>query len=142
LKTATIPCESKEFVAVSWLKESRHPFYEDSFRMLSRDIPIVGEQNRGEIFAVFDGSGSAPDGRQAAWKMADCLLEFYRKPGIYPSLLEGVRDLLLATNMDIFNWGFMPGTDKPKGGCAGTVVWIIEDQLYMFHAGDTTALLI
>jgi len=38
--------------------------------------------------------------------------------------------------------GFIPGTDTPKGGCAGTVVWINIDDLYIFHAGDTVALLI
>ena len=41
--------------------------------------------------------------------------------------------------MVIYNWGFKPGTDKPLGGCAGTVIWIAGEALYVFHAGDTSA---
>jgi anaerobic selenocysteine-containing dehydrogenase len=36
---------------------------------------MVGVQERGELFAVFDGIGSAPKGRQAAQEMADILLK-------------------------------------------------------------------
>jgi PPM family protein phosphatase len=36
----------------------------------------------------------------------------------------------------------MPGTGFPLGGCAGTVVWLYEEKIHVFHAGDTIALLI
>lgn len=50
--------------------------------------------------------------------------------------------LLLEANHEIFSWGMMPGTDRPLGGCAGTVVWIHGQTLTIFHAGDTCGLLI
>ncbi|WP_244084430.1 PP2C family serine/threonine-protein phosphatase [Desulforhabdus sp. TSK] len=29
---------------------------------------------------------------------------------------------------------------RHKGGCAGSIAWIYEDQLFVFHAGDTMAI--
>jgi serine/threonine protein phosphatase PrpC len=100
---------------------------------------MVENQNRGELFAVFDGIGSAPEGRHAAQFMADHLIKFYRNPADYPASWEGIRSLLFEGNMEIYNWGFKPGTDIPLGGCAGTVIWILGEALYVFHAGDTSA---
>ncbi len=37
---------------------------------------------------------------------------------------------------------FIGETDVPQGGCAGTVAWIYQEDLYIFHAGDTCAVLI
>jgi len=58
--------DRRKSAAVAHLRGTKHQFYEDSFRMLSRDVPLVENRNRGEIFAVFDGIGSAPEGRHAA----------------------------------------------------------------------------
>jgi serine/threonine protein phosphatase PrpC len=48
----------------------------------------------------------------------------------------------MQANGAIYDWGFMPGTNRPLGGCAGTVAWLHEHLLFVFHAGDTVALLI
>jgi serine/threonine protein phosphatase PrpC len=125
--------------AVAYLKGTKHKIYEDSFRMLPREIPLVEKCGRGEIFAVFDGIGSAPEGRRAAQYMADRLIEFFRRPDVYPVTLQGLETLLLESNLEIVDWGFMQGTDRPLGGCAGTVAWVYEDMLRVLHAGDTTA---
>jgi len=140
-KTGT-PCDQRGSAAVSYLKGTKHKYYEDSFRMLPKDIPLVKQKKRGELFAVFDGVGSAPEGRHAAQEMAEVLLRFYREPDAYPNSWEGIKTLLMEANLTIHQWGFMPGTDKPLGGCAGTVVWLIGETLYVFHAGDTSASLI
>jgi len=129
-------------VAVAWLKGSKHTYYEDSFRMLSRDVPLVAQRERGEIFAVFDGIGSAPLGRHAAQEMAEHLVKFYREEETASSGWRGIKQVLADANMAIHNWGYIPGTDKPKGGCAGTVVSLNNDELHVFHAGDTLGLLI
>jgi len=50
--------------------------------------------------------------------------------------------LLMEANHLINECGFLPRTCKPLGSCAGTVVWLIEETLYVFHAGDIAALLI
>ena len=42
---------------VAWYKGLAHKYYEDSFRLLSRDVLVVGALGRGEIYAVFDGMG-------------------------------------------------------------------------------------
>ncbi len=126
-------------VAVSWVKGKKHKFYEDRYRMLSRDVPIVSTAGRGEVFGVFDGIGSAPRGMSAAQAMADGLVRFYREPDVFAPTSDGLLKLLMETNSEIRDWGCMPGTDRPLGGCAGTVVWIFSDQMTVFHAGDTTA---
>lgn len=133
--------ESKGNAAVAWLKGSRHKFYEDRYRLLSREVPAVRQQNRGEIFAVLDGIGSAPRGRQAAQAMCDHLFHFYSEPHVHQASWEGVHRLLMDANQRIFKWGFIPGTDRPVGGCAGTIVWIYRESLFVFHAGDTLGLL-
>jgi serine/threonine protein phosphatase PrpC len=134
--------DRREFCAVAHLKGTKHKIYEDSFRMLPREIPLVQACRRGEIFAVFDGIGGAPEGRRAAQHMADWLIAFYRKPDSYPSSPQGLENLLIEANREIADWGFIPGTDRPLGGCAGTVAWVREDQLHIFHAGDTCGILI
>ena len=137
-----ITVEKKGIAAIAWMKGTTHKFYEDRYRMLCRSVPIVDQQNRGEIFAVFDGIGSAPKGMAAAQAMCDGLIDFYRKPEKYPASHESIEQLMMKANREIFDWGFMPGTDRPLGGCAGTVIWINEEEMCVFHAGDTIALLI
>ena len=133
--------ETRGCSAVSWLKSPKHP-YEDRYRLLTKDIALVSRTKRGELFGVFDGIGSAPKGMAAAQAMADCLVDFFRRPSLYPADWQGFYKLLHETNVSIFNWGFMEGTDRPLGGCAGTIAWLRDDQLTLFHAGDTVALLL
>ncbi|MBN1626111.1 MAG: protein serine/threonine phosphatase 2C family protein [Deltaproteobacteria bacterium] len=127
-------------VGVESLKGTKHKLNEDRYRMLGKDIPAVRDQDRGELFGVFDGIGSAPKGRQAAQEMADIMLQFYLSPDDYEISPNGVSRMLMKGNKRIFDWGVMEGRDAPLGGCAGTIVWINGDTLYSFHAGDTLAI--
>jgi PPM family protein phosphatase len=133
--------EQKGNAAVSWVKGTKHKFYEDRYRLLPKEVPLVKKAGRGELFAVFDGIGSAPKGMNAAQEICDRLPDFFRD-GQYPCSWGGMNQLLLDANRDINAWGMMPGTDRPLGGCAGTVVWLYGLTLYVFHAGDTCTLLI
>lgn len=135
-------CERKGTAAVAWLKGTKHRFYEDRYRILTRDIPLVASKGRGEIYAVFDGIGSAPMGMNAAQEMCDQLLRFYRETDVYVSSTQGLETLLMKANSAINGWGMMPGTDRPLGGCAGTHAWIRYGRLTLFHAGDTAAILV
>lgn len=137
-----ISVETKGMAAVAWMKGTKHKFYEDRFRLLCQPVPLVSEQDRGEIFAVFDGIGSAPKGMAAAQFMCDVLVKFYREPEKYPASYESIEQLMMEANREIFNWGFMPGTDRPLGGCAGTLVWLHKEAMHVFHAGDTIAILV
>ena len=137
-----VRCEQKGRAAVAWLKGSKHKFYEDRYRILTREAPLVQRQQRGEIFAVFDGISSEKGGRSAAQKMSDRLLSFYKEQDWYPPSLEGLQQILLESNNTIHAWGTLPGPAQMTGGCAGTVVWIHENRLVSFHAGDTVALLL
>ena len=100
--------EERFGVAVSWSKGKKHQFYEDRYRILTRDIPIVLASIRGELFGVFDSIGCAPRGMSAAQTMADALIKFYRKPDRFDPSFEAVHRLLLEGNMEIRNWGVIP----------------------------------
>jgi hypothetical protein len=67
----TTAVDRRNSAAVAHLKGTKHRIYEDSFRILPCEVPLVESLNRGELFAVFDGIGSAPEGRNAAQFMAD-----------------------------------------------------------------------
>jgi protein phosphatase len=136
--------ERKGCAAVSWLKNAKSTKkpYEDRYRLLSKDIPLVGRSGRGELFAVLDGIGGAPRGMAAAQAIADCLLDFYRKPAEISADSIGLNQLLLQTNQAINDWGCMEGTDRPLGGAAGTIAWIHDQRLTLFHAGDTAGMLL
>lgn len=139
-----VTTERKENAAISWLKNaksSRKP-YEDRYRLLSRDIPLVGNARRGEIFAVLDGIGGAEMGMAAAQAVADCLIDFYRQPEKIAANSQGLAALLMTCNMTINSWGVIPGTDRPLGGAAGTIAWLHDQRLTLFHAGDTAGILI
>jgi serine/threonine protein phosphatase PrpC len=74
--------------------------------------------------------------------MCDVLVKFYREPEQYPASYESIKQLMMEANREILNWGFMPGTDRPLGICAGTLVWLYKEIMHVFHAGDTIALLV
>lgn len=136
--------ERKGNAAVSWLKNAKGSGkpYEDRYRLLSKDIPLVGKSGRGELFAVLDGIGGAPRGMQAAQAVADSLLDFYRRPEEILADSNGLHQLLLQANQSINDWGCVEGTDYPLGGAAGTIAWVQEQRLTLFHAGDTTGILL
>ena len=51
-------------------------------------------------------------------------------------------EILFAENILINKWGFMKGTQKALGACAGTIAWLYDGNLTLFHAEDTMALLV
>ena len=138
----TMKCDRRGQAAVSFSTGKTHRYYEDRYRLLTKDIPVVREQGRGEVYAVFDGIGGAPKGRDAAQAMSDCLIQFYLDADRYPATSEGFLALLMHANTSVYSWGMLPSTDRPLGGCAGTVAWLWGDTLTVFHAGDTMAILI
>ena len=133
--------EQKGNAVVSWLSSPKHP-YEDRYRLLPNEIPLVKAANRGELFAVLDGIGSAPKGMSAAQHMADSILDFFRSAKDIKPEWESVRDILYQANLEITSWGVMEGTTRPLGGCAGTGAWCYQDRLTIFHAGDTVGMLL
>lgn len=133
--------ERKGNAAVSWLTSPKHP-YEDRYRLLTREVPLVRRVARGEVVAVFDGIGSAPKGMSAAQEMADGLLAFYRESEKLSATSEALHLILQKSNQTICDWGCVYGTTRPLGGCAGTVAWLIDGRLTIFHAGDTVGMLL
>jgi len=137
-----IRSEQRGRAVVAWFKGLKHRFYEDRYRILTRETPLVQRQTRGEIFAVFDGISSEKGGMSAAQLMSDRLLSFYKEPDKYSPSFESLQQILLEANNTIYSWGLLPGSSINKGGCAGTVIWIHGNRLFSFHAGDTVALLL
>ena len=127
--------ETRGNAAISWLPSPHHP-YEDRFRLLSHDVPLVAQKNAGEIYAVFDGVGSAPKGMAAAQAMADCLVSYFQEPVV------DLTNLLYDTNRAIHAWGLMENSDRPLGACAGTVASIKGNEVTFLHAGDTVGALL
>lgn len=125
--------------AASWLKGTKHKFYEDRYRLLPRVVSLVEKARRGELYGVFDGIGSAPKGMEAAQQMCDLLPDFFRKSELYSPDSKGMEALLLDGNQIVNGWGSMSERNAPLGGCAGTVAWIWEDKVTILHAGDTAA---
>jgi serine/threonine protein phosphatase PrpC len=125
------------YAATACAQGSSHERYEDSFVLLTRDIPLVAEAGRGELFAVFDGVSKAPQGLRASNIMAGSLVDFYRARNFHPPTCEALRTLLFENNLKIHNCG----ADQ-WGACVGTVAWVKESVLHLFHVGDTNAVLI
>lgn len=135
--------EERGNAAVVWQQGTRHKFYEDRYRLLCRPIPLVEQAKRGEIFAVCDGVGSAPRGRDAAQEVCDVLVKFYKNAAEFPPTAETLISILDQANNVIHAWGVIEGTDRSLGACAATIVWITDDLIAnVFHVGDTSALLI
>jgi len=109
---------------------------EDRYRVLHAGIPLIAQQNKGQLFAVFDGIGGAPEGGHAAQYVCDALIRFFRAEISVPAAVS-LHDLLCEASMAINAWGLMPGTTRPLGGCAGTIAWFFEAGVTMFPAGDT-----
>ena len=101
--------------------------------MLPNSIPLVEKAAQGEVFGIFDGVGGAPAGMAAAQFMADCLIRFFSEPAI------SLDALLRQSNIEICDWGYIEGTQRPRGACAGTVVWFKDEIAKIFHCGDTSA---
>lgn len=128
---------------VVWQQGPRHKFYEDRYRLLCRSVPLVDQAENGEIFAVCDGVGSAPRGRDAAQEVCDVLVRFYDSALSAPASADTMHALLQDANKAIQSWGVITDTDRPQGACAATIVWVDENLFaHVFHVGDTSVLLI
>lgn len=135
--------EERGSATVVWQQGPRHKFYEDRYRLLCRSVPLVGRAKNGEIFAVCDGVGSAPRGRDAAQEVCDTLVKFYDPTLAAPATDETMHALLQQANETIQRWGVIADTDRPQGACAATIIWVDEPLFaHVFHVGDTSALLI
>lgn len=139
----SVAIEERGNAAVAWQKGPRHKFYEDRYRLLCHPIPLVAKAARGEIFAVCDGVGSADKGMAAAQEVCSTLISFYENAAELLPSSDTIGSLLTQANKTIHSWGLIDDSDRPLGACAGTVVWITEElTAHVFHAGDTSALLI
>lgn len=134
-----VSIESRGRAAVGEVKGSTHNFYEDRYRMLTTDAAMVRDADRGETFAVIDGVGGAPKGMRAAETVADALIEFFAEPNRWEVSPSGFERLLQETSWKIRDWGLMEGTDRSLGAAVGTIVWSIDGDTLLFHAGDTEA---
>ncbi len=122
---------------VGYMRGFTHHNYEDRFRLLSLDVPIVADAGRGEMFAVFDGMGGLRQGMHAAQHMADLLIEYFEFPDRHEGNTLGVQQLLLRGSREIKDWGRDPDSANPLGGCVGTIVWVHEAKARVYHLGDT-----
>ena len=118
---------------------------EDRFRLLGggflpQDQKCTGfkESGRGEIYAVMDGVGSAPMGMQAAQHIADQLMDFYTTD--ISATISELESLLKQINQSIVEWGT---TDdyRSVGASTLTLAWLMNQQLSIFHVGDSTGFL-
>ena len=118
---------------------------EDRYRLigggfLPQDQKCTGFQNsgHGELYAVMDGVGSAPMGMQAAQFIADQLMNFYTTD--IPATISGLESLLTQINQSIVEWGT---TDdyRSVGASTLTLAWLMNQQLSIFHVGDSTGFL-
>ena len=125
--------------AVATIKSMDHHLYEDRYRILGGDVPLVRKAGRGQIFAVMDGVGGAPRGMEAAQHIADVLTGFFTDPSVPPSA-AGIETLVRRASDTIHTWGLMEGGDRPMGAAACTAAWLAPDRrLWTIHVGDTAA---
>jgi len=121
------------------IKGPYHSRNEDRFILLGHKNDRVKKLNRGEMFAVFDGMGSAPRGAEAAQYMCDELARLFLQ-STEPTL-EDVRNTLFKANMTLSKWE-QTNAQADEGACAGTIVWIKGLSMTVFHAGDTMGVLL
>ncbi|MEI7796600.1 MAG: protein phosphatase 2C domain-containing protein [Methylococcaceae bacterium] len=118
---------------------------EDRFRLLGggflpQDQKYTGFQDsgRGEIYAVMDGVSSAPKGMKAAQHIADELMDFYTTD--IPATISGLKNLVTQINQSIVDWG-ITDDQHAVGASTLTLAWLFNQQLHIFHVGDSTGFL-
>ena len=119
---------------------------EDRYRLLGGGFlpqdnrqTAFADSGRGEICAVMDGVGSAEMGMQAAQYIADKLIDFYQTD--IPATISGLESLLTQINDTIFSWGVMDD-QRPLGASTLTLAWLFNQQLHLFHVGDSSGFLV
>jgi serine/threonine protein phosphatase PrpC len=96
------------------------------------------DSGRGEIYAVMDGVGSASMGMQAAQLIAGKLMDFYTTD--IPATISGLESLLKQINQSIVEWG-TTDDQRSVGASTLTLAWLMNQQLSIFHVGDSTGFL-
>lgn len=96
------------------------------------------DSGRGEIYAVMDGMGGALEGRKAAQFIADQLMDFYTTN--IPATVSGLENLLKQINQSIVDWG-ITDDQHAVGASTLTLAWLMNQQLHIFHVGDSTGFL-
>ena len=125
---------------VAWDKGVTHHLYEDRFRLLGPDNPLVAGTGRGYVYAVFDGISSLPMGLNAAQHMADRLLDYYQRPEDYEAGFVGISILLEEASEEIAGWGtWKDERHDPVGGCAGVVALVEGEAVSIFQTADCEA---
>ena len=121
---------------------------EDRFRILGggwvqpdERPSAFGERRQGQVIAVMDGIGGAPQGMAAAQAVADRLVELYRAERDLCE--EWILALLDDLNREIHAWGLMEGSSRPLGATTLTLAWLTHAaELRLYHIGDSSAYLL
>ncbi len=121
---------------------------EDRFRLLGGGwimpddrVGPFSDKDFGQLYAVMDGAGGAPRGRESAALVADQLVNFFTDENI-PVNASGVEQILLEANQTVRSWGLMKRCDRPLGATTATVAWFPpseSQEVIIFHVGDTSA---
>ncbi len=132
--------EQQGKAVVAWDKGRTHHFYEDRFRLLGPDNPMVEGRGRGYVYAVFDGISSLLMGLNAAQHMADRLNDYFERPDRYEPGFVGMSVLLEEASEEIAAWGKWKGESfESKGGCAGVVAMVEDETVSVFQTADCEA---
>jgi serine/threonine protein phosphatase PrpC len=123
---------------------------EDRYRLLGGGFIVPDKRQtafysaqRGELYAVMDGVGSASHGMAAAQYIADQLPVFFTQTQNIPVDIDVLVKHLAHINQEIFTWGLMEGTQRPCGASTATILWLSpSQQAYLCHAGDSVAFLL
>ena len=109
--------------------------------MLGNHVARIKQQNKGQLFGLFDGMGSLVRGGEAARYMGDKLIDFCNSS--HQPSGKALKDILIHANNDITGWPPPPGSKYTHaGGCAGTIALCGDCRVEIFHSGDTVALLL
>ena len=113
--------------------------YQDAYAAYDWRNLEVRQANRGVLFVVTDGAGTADFAAGAAKEGAKAFAPFFTDASV-PANESGLRTLAAAADQRVASWGFSEGTDRPVGIAAMTAVWLSPDKhAVIVQAGDTAA---
>lgn len=109
---------------------------------------IDARKQRGLVYAVLDGVGSAPKGLQAAEATATKLRDLYRRQPPMAATYGSVVDLIVEVNQEIAAWGTIAevrgadavGAANSQGAAGVTAAYFSPARnVTIVHVGDTIA---
>lgn len=116
-----------------------HRYNEDRYRILGGDVPAVCRADRGHLYAVMDGVGSALKGMTTAQLLADSLTLIFTAPDL-PGAPDQLCSIIERANLEAYNWGLDPSSGRRLAGAAFTLAWFApEGRVHVFQCGDTGA---